>query len=639
MRVVSTASAAAFLAGQVLGHPSAIPPLNGVSRRSVDLNNFRFDTATEYVNTADTKDHPIAKLARRGDYLETATELVKKIAPNSEFRIADDHYVGDNGIAHVNFKQTVHGLDIDNADFNVNIAKDGSVFSFGNSFYAGEGPAESPLVKRDNQIDPVAALQGASTVLDLSIAATGATAKPEEPLEHYEIQGSTGTVSAPKARLQYIQTPDKKTLSLVWRVETDVYDDWILSYVDAKDATKIHNIVNYVADASYEVYPWGTNDPNKGPRTIETNPSDPTASEFTWQGDGTTTYTTTRGNNAIAQANYEGDNNYLNDYRPTATGANFLYDFTPSPRDFKTYSNASVTQLFYTANNYHDLLYKLGFNERAGNFETNINGQGGRGADEVILNAQDGSGTNNANFATPVDGQKPRMRMFMWTQTTPNRDCAFDAGVIIHEYTHGLSNRLTGGPANSNCLNVLEAGGMGEGWGDFYAIAIHLTTRDNRSVNKPLGDWIYNNPNGIRQYLFSTSMTTNPLTYRSTNSLNEVHAIGTLWANILFELVWNLIDKHGITSTKFPVFQNGIPTDGRFLTMKLVADAMALQPCNPTFISARDAIIDADENLTGGANVCEIWTAFAKRGVGSTASRGSGSANRVESFTIPSGVC
>jgi extracellular elastinolytic metalloproteinase len=76
----------------------------------------------------------------------------------------------------------------------------------------------------------------------------------------------------------------------------------------------------------------------------------------------------------------------------------------------------------------------------------------------------------------------------MWTTATPNRDCAFDAGVIIHEYTHGVSNRLTGGPANTNCLSVLEAGGMGEGWGDFMAIAIHTKTNDTRATNYPLGD-------------------------------------------------------------------------------------------------------------------------------------------------------
>lgn len=168
----------------------------------------------------------------------------------------------------------------------------------------------------------------------------------------------------------------------------------------------------------------------------------------------------------------------------------------------------------------------------------------------------------------------------MWTTATPNRDCAFEAGVIIHEYTHGVSNRLTGGPANVNCLSVLEAGGMGEGWGDFMAIAIHTKTNDTRATNYPMGAWVDNNPVGIRQYLYSTSLTTNPLTYKSLNSLNEVHAIGTAWATILYEVMWNLVDKYGITADRRPTFgADGAPTDGRFLTMKLVIDGMALQPC------------------------------------------------------------
>jgi extracellular elastinolytic metalloproteinase len=53
---------------------------------------------------------------------------------------------------------------------------------------------------------------------------------------------------------------------------------------------------------------------------------------------------------------------------------------------------------------------------------------------------------------------------------------------------------------------------------------------------------------------------------------------------------------------------------------------------------ARDAIIDADKALTGGDNVCELWTAFAKRGLGEGAERG-GDASREESYVIPDGVC
>ena len=135
--------------------------------------------------------------------------------------------------------------------------------------------------------------------------------------------------------------------------------------------------------------------------------------------------------------NPSGGSAYLNNYRPDSKSLEFEYDFSTSQTDPVSYRDASITQLFYTANKYHDLLHLLGFNEAAGNFEVNNNGQGGRGNDFVILNSQDGSGTNNANFATPADGSPGRMRMYLWTHSTPRRDSSFDAGVVIHEYTHG----------------------------------------------------------------------------------------------------------------------------------------------------------------------------------------------------------
>ena len=99
-----------------------------------------------------------------------------------------------------------------------------------------------------------------------------------------------------------------------------------------------------------------------------------------------------------------------------------------------------------------------------------------------------------------------------------------------------------------------------------------------------------------------------------------------------------LIAQHGKNDAGRPSFDsNGVPTDGKYLAMKLVVDAMALQPCNPNMPQARDAIIDADENLTGGANACILWTAFAKRGLGDGAKYSS--SKRTESKTIPAGVC
>src|SRR5882762_6258650 len=68
-----------------------------------------------------------------------------------------------------------------------------------------------------------------------------------------------------------------------------------------------------------------------------------------------------------------------------------------------------------------------------------------------------------------------RMRMYLWDAASPYRDGELEAGIVIHELSHGLSVRLTGGPAISGCLIYGEAAGMGEGWSDFLATTITST--------------------------------------------------------------------------------------------------------------------------------------------------------------------
>jgi hypothetical protein len=141
---------------------------------------------------------------------------------------------------------------------------------------------------------------------------------------------------------------------------------------------------------------------------------------------------------------------------------------TPPPGDEPLTAQAqrgAVIQMFYVMNRYHDELYRLGFTEQAFNFQANNFGRGGAGSDRVSAEGQDSSGTNNANFATPADGGRGRMQMYLWTGPTPDYDGTGDAEVIIHEVTHGTSNRLHG---NSSGLSTNMSGGMGEGWGDFY---------------------------------------------------------------------------------------------------------------------------------------------------------------------------
>ena len=50
---------------------------------------------------------------------------------------------------------------------------------------------------------------------------------------------------------------------------------------------------------------------------------------------------------------------------------------------------------------------------------------------------------------------------------------------------------------------------------------------------------------------------------------------------------------------------------------------MKLQSCDPGFVDGRDALLAADAMNNGGANACYIWEAFARRGLGYSASQGS----------------
>ncbi|PBP18111.1 elastinolytic metalloproteinase Mep [Diplocarpon rosae] len=641
MRFIQQTAVSALLVANVLGHPTAVSSSDqSVQAGPVDVSTYKLAVGASYSSSdfVETELNSDSQGFATPDHIDTATALVKSKFPNAEYRVLS-HYQSANGMSHVVFKQTVHGIDIDTADMNVNVGKDGKVFSYGSSFYTGKIPDENPMVKQ-SQAHPVDALKGALRSLRLSISPHEAVAKPQPERARYTITGCSGVVSDPKAHLVYIHAGDSLTLS--WRLETDIGNNWLLSYVDAVSPETVHAVVDYVSDASYNVFPWETNDPSLGQRVIETDPWDLTASEFTWHGNGQEIFNTTRGNNVVAQANFEGDDEFENDFRPYAADLNFDYPYFLNETDPKAYASASVAQLFYTANMYHDLLYLLGFNEVAGNFEVDNNGEGGLGGDPVTLNTQDGSGFNNANFASPVDGEVPRMRMYIWTNTNPYRDCSFDAGVVIHEYTHGLSNRLTGGPLNGGCLSTTEAGGMGEGWSDFMAIAVGLHSSHTRETNYPMGAWVSGKPNGIRKYPYSTSMETNPMVYSTANNSTAVHFIGTVWATMLYDVLWNLVDEYGISDARHPTFVDGVPTDGRFLAMQLIVDGMKLQPCRPDFIHARDAIIDADKALTGAKNKCLLWQAFAKRGLGIDASRSDDPTDhlsRVDSFSLPSGVC
>ncbi len=355
---------------------------------------------------------------------------------------------------------------------------------------------------------------------------------------------------------------------------------------------------------------------------------------------------------------------------------NFVYTYNPAPGDPapgeeplptpQTYppsqfQQGTITNAFYAINRWHDEMYLLGFNEAARNFQTDNFGRGGIGNDSISVEVQDFTGSNGANFATPADGGRGRLQLFIWTGSTPSRDGGLDNQVAIHEVSHGLSNRLHG---NASGLTGNMARGMGEGWSDFYSYALLSDPSDD-----PLGIYsegcysiagISDCYHGIRRFPTTRISVTgpnglphNPLTFRYLNSdcntligtttsnpssayprgslgsinCDQVHNMGEVWAAALWEVRGFLIEAHGAA-------------EGNRRALKYITDGMKLAPINPTMLQERDAIIAATQALNSG-DVRHVWRGFAIRGMGLLASiqnvgNGNNTTVVTESFATPS---
>ncbi|MDT0555324.1 T9SS-dependent M36 family metallopeptidase [Patiriisocius hiemis] len=247
--------------------------------------------------------------------------------------------------------------------------------------------------------------------------------------------------------------------------------------------------------------------------------------------------------------------------------------------------------------------------------------------DPMIAALLGGGTTINATLQDDGSGDDPFQR-----------DGDLDNVIIAHEYGHGISNRLTGGPQAAGCLQNAEQ--MGEGWSDYVGLVLTMKTGDQgediRSVGTyALGQGLLGSGFGDRVAPYSTDFAINDATYADTNSgtVSQPHGIGSVWATMLWDLTWAFVDQYGFDSDIY----NG--TGGNNIAFQLVMDGMKLQNCSPGFVSGRDAILEADELTNGGVNRCLIWEAFAARGLGAGASQGS-SNNRfdqVENFDVPTG--
>ncbi|MFM9700065.1 M36 family metallopeptidase [Streptomyces europaeiscabiei] len=270
-----------------------------------------------------------------------------------------------------------------------------------------------------------------------------------------------------------------------------------------------------------------------------------------------------------------------------------------------------VTNIFFLCNQIHDLLIMLGFTEEHGNFQT-VNFSGlGMGADPVVARAHPGPVFGTANMLTRADGQAAEMNMGLFART--NRHTAMDADVVRHEYVHGLTNRLVGGLHDANGLREEQSRAMGEACSDYFALTIPNFFREREHT--VVGAWVVDDPGGIRQRPYddrypggfgNIGQATGGLDY------TRIHNVGEIWCAALMEMTRRISAEVGSKQR------------GYRIAWQAVVDGLKLTPKNPSFLTARGAILRALKDLKGTAfteaEYPEVrkaaWGSFARYGMG-----------------------
>jgi hypothetical protein len=328
---------------------------------------------------------------------------------------------------------------------------------------------------------------------------------------------------------------------------------------------------------------------------------------------------------------------------------------------WQTNREQNGVQAFYLVSHFHDHLAgdAIGFTDDWGNLEV-----GGTGGDDPVLTQTDdgadtdGSGgpdanhSNNANMLTPPDGESPRMQMYLFTDSDDPDTLDFrdinggdDSGVVWHEYTHGLSNRLVINDDGSGAVNTAQAGAMGEAWSDWYASdnqvreglksdalatagEIDVGAYSDRDLHA-LRSQALDCPVGVADAACPGGAATDVggYTYGAFGKVAgapEVHADGEIWSETLWDLRQALQLKTGSAETASDFAEI------------LVTDGMRVSPPEPSMLDMRNSILLAEGFDFGGQLRDLVWSVFRKRGMGYFAGVTDGAdTHPIEDFSSP----
>ncbi len=223
--------------------------------------------------------------------------------------------------------------------------------------------------------------------------------------------------------------------------------------------------------------------------------------------------------------------------------------------------------------------------------------------------------------------------MFLWTLTDPALDGDFDSGIIVHEYGHGISTRLVGGPSNVSCLSNSQQ--PGEGLSDWWALAYTARPGDQATDPRTIGTYVLGEPTdgfGIRTQPYTTDPSFNTHTYESIQGMAIPHGVGEVWGQAAWEVYWALVGAHGFD----PDLANAAGGAGNQRMMLYVNEGLKNTACSPTFTDVRDGIIQAAIDSYGGEDVCRLWDGFANFGLGIDAVSGDPeSTSPTNGFQVP----
>jgi extracellular elastinolytic metalloproteinase len=280
---------------------------------------------------------------------------------------------------------------------------------------------------------------------------------------------------------------------------------------------------------------------------------------------------------------------------------NDLVIFDPSDQPIDV-NNRGILNLFYYTCFMHDFFYLLGFREKDGNFQQDNFGRGGK--DKDGLNAVYWPGQfpplpntfpeEGAAMYTPVDGKPPTMNVSLIVST--GRHTAFDSTIIFHEFMHGVTSRLVGGPDVGGTLIEPQSDGMSEGWSDYVACVLN-----NTSV---FASWVADNPMGIRPFPYTPDY---PMDFGSLSmpSNQDSYLVGGVWCAAMINTTLQIGDS--------------------IAALQLSVDALKLVRANPSFLDMRDALLWALEDMLAAGRITQaqhdtwlqaIWSTFARFGMG-----------------------